>query len=381
MAPDRSLKLFNSHQRGVALISILLVLTVLATLAIYAAEDQNLAIRRSENLSLAEQGYQVNQSGEQWVLKVLEKDIVNDLSRSSENAGAVDHRSEIWGNLGPPVEVGETGVSLLMTIEDLQSKFNLNNLVEGKRRAPSQIADQSGQNQNANNDSNGDERPPVFWYQVLQNIFAGLSINPELIDPLIDWVDSDEELVGTTGAEDFFYTGLERPYRTANRGISSVAELTNVKDFNTEIMEKISPWVTALPLEDGNLLTKINVNTAPARVLAGFAAEPLDVALLNPLIEQRKEQPFLTLEEFRQQFNVLVPGGLVPGYETMLGVSSIYFAGHSCADSGRVKFSMTSLMKKQSNEQNVKVLKRERFFGCPSLQRDEAEQSKEPLNS
>ncbi|MGI9318529.1 MAG: hypothetical protein ACR2QW_14460, partial [bacterium] len=53
------------YQRGVALISILLILTVLATLAIYTAEDQSLAIRRVENLGVAEQGYQVNLSGEQ----------------------------------------------------------------------------------------------------------------------------------------------------------------------------------------------------------------------------------------------------------------------------------------------------------------------------
>ena len=77
----------SSGQRGVALIAILLVLAVLSTLAIYSAEDQHIAIRRMENLGQAEQGYQVNLSGEQWVVKVLEKDIDNDRKSSQQQSG------------------------------------------------------------------------------------------------------------------------------------------------------------------------------------------------------------------------------------------------------------------------------------------------------
>ena len=117
-----SVRSIRAGQRGVALISILLLLTVLATLAIYAAEDQDLAIRRVANLDMAEQGYQVNLSGEQWVIKVLEKDQQDDKIRSNENDQPVDHAGEIWGNLGPPVEVGETGTTLLMLVEDLQGR-------------------------------------------------------------------------------------------------------------------------------------------------------------------------------------------------------------------------------------------------------------------
>ena len=110
----------NHRQRGVAFISILLVLAVLATLAIYSAEDQHIAIRRMENLGGSEQGYQVNLSGEQWVVKVLEKDMANDKEAAASETPAIDHQGELWGNLGPPVEVGETGTTLLMAIEDLQ---------------------------------------------------------------------------------------------------------------------------------------------------------------------------------------------------------------------------------------------------------------------
>ena len=80
-----------ARQKGVALVTILLVLAVLATLAIYSAEDQDLAIRRVSNLITAEQGYQVNISGEQWVVKVLELDMDNDRLNLNGQQPATDH--------------------------------------------------------------------------------------------------------------------------------------------------------------------------------------------------------------------------------------------------------------------------------------------------
>ena len=66
-----------------------------------------------------------------------------------------DHRGEIWGNLGPPVEVGDSGVLLLMTIEDLQSRLNINNLIEGKqrKRLPQDPNNNSEENANEGEDA------------------------------------------------------------------------------------------------------------------------------------------------------------------------------------------------------------------------------------
>ena len=380
MAPSSCFKVNAAspdNQRGVALISILLILAVLATLAIYTAEDQSLAIRRVENLGLAEQGYQVNLSGEQWVVKVLEKDMAEDRLNSNESTPVIDHGGEIWGNLGPPVEVGDTGATLLMTVEDLQGRLNINNLLEGKNRGTSQNEQQPLNNQSGTNDDeetpnteneSAEEEEPTYWFEIFQNLFVSLELNPELVDPLIDWLDSDESPIGTTGAEDLFYTGLEEPYRTANRTVSSVSELSNIKDFDRETIAGLLPWISALPVGNNQSWVPVNVNTAPAQILALFSdSQPVDPVSLDPLIVRRQTEPFRDLEEFRQDYVALVSGDLVPGYADMLSVSSAFYAGHSCAESGRVKFSMSSLMQKRISDNNVKVLQRERFFGCPAF--------------
>ena len=399
----------SNRQYGVALISILLILTLLATLAIYTAEDQDIAIRRVQNQGTAESGFQVNVSGEQWVIKVLENDMVNDQVNIDSDLPALDHYGENWANLGPPVEVGESGVTLLMTIDDLQGLLNINNLRQGKsspqpsRNTEGNEAEEAAvngeQEVNGDNVENNDpaiegenaegeqiseeqnnaesnqpaqdaeqnEQQPVLWFQVFQNLFAAQGVNPELIDGLIDWLDDDEATIGTTGAEDLYYSGLDQPYRAANQQVSSTAELNLIKGFTIDVLPLIKPWLTALPITD-NSWSKVNVNTAPAEILAAFArSQPLDLTLLEPLIEVRAVQPFNSVDEFREQFELLDPGGLVNGYQNMLSVRSEFYAGRSCAQSGRVKFSTHSLMRKIIAEKNAKVLQRERLFGCPDF--------------
>jgi len=379
MAVEPQARSATGKTRGVALISIMLVLAVLATLVIFATEAQNLAIRRAENLAVSEQGFQVNLSGEQWVVKVLEKDIQDDLlkvANATDQGGAFDHPGEVWGNLGGAVEVGETGTTLLMAIVDQQGFLNVNNLAQGKERDRRDDAgDTSGDDaaqqpdpQTAGEESDPDEPEPVMWFQIFQNLFVQLELNPELVDAVIDWVDANQDPVGTTGAEDFYYSGLETPYRVPDRSMSSVSELAMIRDFDDRTVSLLMPWLSALPVAGQDSLTPVNVNTAPATVLALFALDqPQDPANLEPLISARAGRPFESLEQFREQFEGLVPGGLVPGADSLLDVSSRFFAGRSCAAAGRVKFSMSSLLEKQTPANNVKVLQRERFFGCPDF--------------
>ena len=150
--------------------------------------------------------------------------------------------------------------------------------------------------------------------------------------------------------------------------MASIAELALVRDFDARTIAALLPWISALPLATSGDTLSVNVNTAPARVLAAFGRDqPLDPESLIPLVERRQGAPFYSLDEFRDEFEVLAPGGLVRGYENMLAVSSQFFAGRSCASAGEVKFSMTSLMQKSAADRNVKVIQRERFFGCPDF--------------
>ncbi len=154
----------QGEQQGVALLSVLLILVLLATLAIYTAEDEDIGIRRVENQREAEQSFQVAMGAEQWATLILQTDLLADKTKGDK---AFDHVSEVWSQLGPPVKVEGTEGTMLLNLYDEQGKFNLNNLIEGKpdpaQQAQDQIANQENQEENQ-------KQPRKVWYQVFKNL-------------------------------------------------------------------------------------------------------------------------------------------------------------------------------------------------------------------
>jgi len=354
----------SSPQPGVALLSVLLILVLLATLAAYTAEEEDLAIRRLSNFQQAEQSFQVAIGGEQWGVKVLEKDIVDDQLKGPE---AFDHPTETWGNLGAAVEVEGTGTTMLVSIVDAQGKMNINNLIQG-RPLPERVGDQ-GQLVDEEGIPLENQTREVFWYQVFRNLLISVGSLPELADVVVDWLDINNQESGLSGAEDLYYMGLETPYRTANRQLVSLGELKFLRGFDAQQIARISPYITALPVDiQDKAYTLINVNSAPEVLLASLTiGEPLSPETFTEVVKERAGTPFVNLEDYRNLLDARVPGGAPPGTDNLLSVSSNYFINRSCAETGRVKFSQQSLLKKIPVDQIVKVIHRERFYGCPDL--------------
>ena len=250
-----------SNQRGIAVITVILIVALLTTLMAYAAESQLLLVRRVTNQNILEQSYQLALGGEEWVSFVLESDAAGIESPDSDKA---DHFAEDWNNLQSTVtlDAGEIEVA----VNDLSGLLNLNAL--------------------AHDASRPDEIPPEFegavW--ILNNLMILLDIDTRLVGNLVDWIDQNDSTTVATkqaeggasfplyagGAEDGHYTSLDKPYRAANQKLSSLGELRYIKGFNASIIKKLTPFVTVLP---SNSL-KININTAPETLLKAMANEP-----------------------------------------------------------------------------------------------------------
>lgn len=92
-----------------------------------------------------------------------------------------------------------------------------------------------------------------------------------LAESLLDWRDEDD-LARAQGAEAEFYDRLPVPYPIRNGPLLSVREVLLVRGMTPELFQKVEPYLTVLPTRD----LRINVNTAPAEVLAavpGFSRE------------------------------------------------------------------------------------------------------------
>ena len=143
----------DTLNKGVALISVLLLLALLSTLAIFNMEKQDLAIRKVSNQRTSEQAFQIATGGEQWAIKLLEKDLEVD---NEDSDSGFDHTGENWANLGGAVKVEGTESSMQIEISDEQGKFNINNLMQGKvlsvAGTPAQQPEDQAEEQNFDQD-------------------------------------------------------------------------------------------------------------------------------------------------------------------------------------------------------------------------------------
>jgi general secretion pathway protein K len=239
-----------ARQTGVALITALLVIALVTAAAVAMAARQQLDIRRTANTLTRDQAYVFASGAAVMAGAVLAKDDAK-----------VDHWEEDWAMQQPAIPF-EGGV-LAGGIEDLQGRFNLNNLVSNGKR------------------SNFDVERFKRLLQVLKEKSEPREIweNAEpadLANAVADWIDSDSEPV-PGGGEDTDYLQGERPYRTANALLTSTSELLLVRGFSAPIYNQLAPYITVLPER-----TKLNVNTAKEDVLRAYAedASCIDVAKL-----------------------------------------------------------------------------------------------------
>ena len=151
-------------------------------------------------------------------------------------------------------------------LEDLQGRFNLNNLVR----------------------ADGTEND--LARKQFERLLLLLEVDPALAGAVVDWLDADTELRFPTGGEDVTYAGADPPYRAANSMITSASELMAINGFTKEIYSKLAPYVTVLPIG-----TKLNVNTASAVVLASLS-DDIDPGTAEGLVKQRNDGPFVDID-------------------------------------------------------------------------------------
>ena len=268
----------RARQQGVAIVLAIGVVALAAMVAAAIMVSQSTWARQLELSAEHVQARVVLQAGVDWARAVLADD------RRLSN---VDHLGEPWALRLPPIPV-ENG-SLAGHIEDQQGKFNLNNLVKDGKVNVAQLAH-------------------------FRRLLAILGLSDALAYTLVDWIDDDSQPQPQGGAEDTYYLALDPPYLTANRPLIDVAELALVSGFDVNVRARLHPYVTALPR-----FTAVNVNTAPAEVLAAVV-EGLGLDGARALVEKRDRTYFRDRTDLLNQ----LPRGVLVATED-ISFSSDYF--------------------------------------------------------
>ena len=233
-----------------------MLITALASLvAANLAWDNALDVRRTMVLLNTDQAVQVALGAESWVIGILHLD-----REDSET----DHLGEIWAVQLPGLPID--GGDVIGAIQDLQGRFNINNLIDENGQIETKSLEQ------------------------FRRLLEVLGIDPRFVGLAADWIDLNGEASFPDGAEDPIYTSIMPPYRSPNRSLTSASELAALEGMDRQIFNILRPHITALPGR-----TSINVNTATGAVLQSLD-ENISAADVEGLIADREGGGFSDIQ-------------------------------------------------------------------------------------
>ena len=263
----------KSKQQGMALLSVLLMLTLGLLLAAAMSEQLQILVRSSSGLQNQEQSWLYGLSAEQLAMKGLKQDFKDDPE--------VTHLSQYWATQQGNLPVGDGSVE--GKLRDMQSCFNLNALSH---------PDKTDENQTQKTHQN-----IKVFSALLENIELDSWQAEQIAQASRDWVYPKTDPVSPRGADDNDYMSLPVAYLASNTDMRDESELRAVRDVNAALAQRLMPLVCAIPEHE----LRINVNTiAPdhPELLAALFENKISVDQAKDILEQRPRDGWNDVDEF-----------------------------------------------------------------------------------
>ena len=274
-------------------------------------------------LTQSMQGVQVGQNGQQPTNGATAPTTPTGVTTSGNSSQVT--LAQAWAQPTQPMPItpeddpeGEPIGVLQGALEDMQGRFNLNNLAHVVQGQNGQVI-----------------QDPVPLQQ-FQRLLVAVGLEPKWAGIARDWIDADDQPGEPDGAEDSVYTSQTPPYRTGNWPMMSPTELMNMPGFGADRYRKIAPYVTALP----TATAKINICTAPAQVLQSFAENLGSDYTPELLASERKSGCFPDKQTFANVLGPTVAASVANWYTD----TSMYFRLTTRVTLGTTEFTLYSLL-------------------------------------
>lgn len=310
------MKSVYSNQRGIALIVVILMISVIVVLTIQLNRASRAELYDAANLSDGIRLRYVAKSGFNAVQALLLNHKPNFDTLTQEWA-KTDELSKSFENA---FDFGRVRVFT----EDESGKIPVNRLLTGGAVNP-----------------------------VVREMMINLLSLPEyrleeervqiIVDSLKDWLDSDSEVTGK-GAESEYYKSLDKPYSAKNASIESMEELLMIKGFSNDLYRGTAdtPGLEKHISLSGD--GKININTCPKLILRVLSkeitpelADAIDAYRRNPENEASLSDP-MWYKKIRGMANISINPALITTRSDYFRITSTgYFQNMTETVSGVIK--------------------------------------------
>ncbi|HYD81202.1 MAG TPA: type II secretion system minor pseudopilin GspK [Paucimonas sp.] len=281
------------RQRGVAVVTALLLTTLAITIVASLFWQQQVQIRSIENQRLQLQKQWILRGALDWARVILRAD-----AATSNN----DNLTEPWAvpleetRLDQYVENGRdateaSDATLSGSTIDAQSRFNLTNLCSAGAVNPAEV-------------------------KVFAQLLANLQLPPALAQATANLMSKAQKRL------------VEAPNAPQPLDIRNVEDLLAVPGFTLEIFNKLKDHVVVLPKR-----TTVNINTASAEVLSARIAT-LTLSEANALVAGRKRAHFRSINEIQTR---------LPGKQMTLDPNDISIMTNYFIVNGNVRLNRAGL--------------------------------------
>lgn len=303
-------------QRGVALLTVLLLVAVMSVLVMGILDDIRFGLRRTANARAVAQAQRYALGAE----AMARTRIVALAARDSGIATTGD-----WNGRTFSFPLDQAAGTVRVRVDDRSTCFNLNSVVEGageqwQRRA-------LGARQ---------------FTALLRALDFSASDAALLSDSLVDWIDADQAAL-PRGAEDPHYLALPTGYRTAGTLLAEPSELRAIAGFDAARYARLRPYVCALP---SDTLSPMNINLlqpGDAPLIAMLTLGEIDAGAARALVEAR---PVAGWRDAHIFIGLLAGAGHIapPPVIDQIQLRTRYFGLHTEVEYGQAQVVMSALL-------------------------------------
>ena len=359
----------KKSQRGVALITVMLIVALASIIAAQMTTRLQTQMQRSTNISFNQQAYWYALGAEAFTKRVLIK--------AFKDEPDVTHLEQIWTaeESNYPVDFGEISGE----ISDLQSCLNLNALhpkaktkaesesgtdspsssATDKNKTKSETASSTGTRSSTGKNSSSNKQLPAAI--VLEALIVNLNIEgignfeaEAMVNALTDWLDSNDIITGSGGAEDNDYASREFPYLAANSYLGSVNELRLIEHFTPAVILALTPYVCVLPQNAQHLININTLDEEKPELLQALLGSSLEDA--QEVLSARDSSGYEKVADFFKMPE-LTKIRVEKWQKAPFVIDSEYFKLKANARFNNSYFSMSSIMKVNESQQ-IQVISR-----------------------
>lgn len=296
----------HNSEQGVVLVLALFIVTLVAALAYHMMSRQERDTFRTS---------------------LIINNVAQEMTAKGSVAWAVIQLIENWEQQKPNQLVDRmpvrsptdtvNGYQVYSIINDMQARFNLNNLIDVKMQDSFKL--------------------------LLKAVAPDLSLDDatKLTNNIVNWINP----AAAQSDLDKYYAGLSPPYRSAHALMTMSSELQLVKDVSLKLYQALQPYIIALPQ-----MTKINVETAEIPVLMSLSPT-ITAEKAGEIVSARNQTPLVSTDAFAN-LDFVKDANIAA---TMITTTSNYFLVETHVQKGEQDLVVYTLLVRKTNEKKAIV--------------------------